>query len=105
MRCAMLRRVLPVACLLVVFSAVDATAQGRRGGGPGGGPGGPGGPGGFTRSPFTLLSQESVQKELQMTPQQVQAVTTINEQQRTAMGQAFQLDREERGTRMQEISK
>src|ERR1041385_2004098 len=101
MRCAMLRRVLPVVCLLVLMTAVEAAAQGRRGG-PGGGPGGPGGPGGFTRSPLTLLSQESVQKELQMTPQQVQAVTTISEQQRTAMGQAFQLDREERGARMQE---
>jgi hypothetical protein len=105
----MFRRVLPVVCLLVLVTVSEATAQGRRGpggqAGPGGPGGGPGGPGGFTRSPMMLLGQESVQKELQMTTQQVQALTTIFEQQRTAMTQAFQLDREERGTRMQEIGK
>jgi len=51
-----------------------------------------------------LLSQESVQKDLQLNPQQVQALTTIFEQQRTAMSQAFQLDREERGARLQDLA-
>jgi hypothetical protein len=52
-----------------------------------------------------LLGQESVQKELQLTPQQVQALTSISEQQRTSMQQAFQLDREERGDKIQQINK
>ena len=52
-----------------------------------------------------LLGQESVQKELQLTPTQVQALNSISEKQRTAMSQAFQLDREERGDKIQQISK
>lgn len=107
----MFRRVLPVVCLLALGVGSDAVAQrgggdrgGDRGGGDRGGRGGPGG--GFSRSssPTMLLGQDSVQKELQLNSQQVQALKTIFEQQRTAMSQAFQLDREERGEKIQKIS-
>ena len=94
----MIRRVLPGVCLLVLVSLAEARAQGWRGG-----PGGPGAP--SRSSPTMLLGQESVQKELQLSPAQVQSLTAISEQQRTAMSQTFQLDRSERGARMQEISK
>ncbi|HEY5311580.1 MAG TPA: hypothetical protein VIK18_03645 [Pirellulales bacterium] len=105
----MFRRVLPVVCLLALATATDALAQGRQGGGgrggPGGGRGGPGGGFSRTSSPSMLLGQDSVQKELQLTTQQVQAIKSISEQQRTAMSQTYQLDREERGEKMQQISK
>ncbi|HWC89599.1 MAG TPA: hypothetical protein VG433_08090 [Pirellulales bacterium] len=51
-----------------------------------------------------LLGQDSVQKELQLTSPQVQALKTISENQRTAMSQAYQLDREERGEKIQKIN-
>lgn len=100
-------RLLATVSLLVLLPVVTVQAQGRRGGpgGPGGF-GGPGGPGGGMRmSPTMLLGQESVQKELQLSPEQVKTLQAISDQQRNAMAQTFQLDREERGARMQEISK
>lgn len=102
----MYRRVLLVVCLLASGTVTDALAQGRGGfgGDRGGGRGGPGGGFSRTSSPAMLLGQDSVQKELQLTSQQVQAVKSISEQQRTAMSQAYQLDREERGEKIQKIN-
>ncbi|HWB00139.1 MAG TPA: hypothetical protein VG713_16710 [Pirellulales bacterium] len=99
----MFLRALPLVCVLIVVMVTDATAQSRRGGWSR-----RGGPGGSSRSsPTMLLGQESVQKELQLNPKQIEALTKISEQQRAAMSQLFQqdLDRDERSEQMQAIGK
>ncbi|HEX4147796.1 MAG TPA: hypothetical protein VHY20_02365 [Pirellulales bacterium] len=111
----MFRRALPVVCLLALVLVTESMAQDRGRGGPGGSSGGDrggdrGGRGGYSgrssrSSPVSLLGQESVQKELQLTPKQVQALASISEQQRAAISQAYQLEREERYPKIEEINK
>jgi hypothetical protein len=96
-----MRLVLPVTCCLVL-STVPVWAQPPADGGSGRG----GRFGGMrSSSPAMLLGQESVQKDLSLSPEQIQAINSISEQRRAAMSEAFQLDRSERDQRMQEISK
>jgi Spy/CpxP family protein refolding chaperone len=59
--------------------------------------------GGFFVSPLMLLGQESVQKELKLTDDQVKKVQELTEKQRDAFRDFQNLDQDERRKKMQEI--
>jgi Spy/CpxP family protein refolding chaperone len=70
-----------------------------------GGFGGGGGLGGFDRSGLFLLSQDSVQKELKLSPDQASQVNNLLEKSRESFGGFRDLSREERRRRMEETAK
>jgi len=71
----------------VVFATSSAMAQGPGGRGPGGrGAGGPGGGGDL----FGLLNNESVQKELEIVPSQLDDIRELGEEMRESMRDMFQ---------------
>ncbi len=70
----------------VVFTANSAMAQGPGGRGPGGGFGGPGGGGDL----FGLLNNESVQKELEVVPSQLDDIRELGQDMRESMREMFQ---------------
>lgn len=73
----------------VVFATSSAMAQGPGGRGPGGGFGGPGGPGGGGDL-FGLLNNESVQKELEIVPSQLEDIRELGQEMRDSMRDIFQ---------------
>ncbi len=77
----MLRRYRWVAVVAILMSASVAFAQQR--------PGGFGGPGGGGNSPFTLVANEAVQKELNLSDEQVGDVKTLGDKVREEMRSAF----------------
>lgn len=115
----MLRQCRWVAVVAMLLSCSVASAQrpgggqGGFGGGQGGFGGGFGGPGGGMNSPFTLVRNEAVQKELNLSDEQVGDLKTLgdkySEEMRSAGGgrEAFQglqdLSREEREKKMAEL--
>ena len=106
----MLRQCRWVAVAAVLLSGSMVSAQQRPGGGQGGFGGGFGG---GTNSPFTLVRNEAVQKELNLSDEQVGDLKTlgdkVSEETRSAGGgrEAFQglqdLPREERDKKMAEL--
>jgi Spy/CpxP family protein refolding chaperone len=85
------------ALLLVAASGSPASAQqGRRAG--------PGGFGMFDRAGTFLLTQESVQSELKLSPDQVNEVTQLNEKRRESFRGMRDLSRDERRKKMEEMS-
>lgn len=90
----MLRSSRWVAVAAILLSATVASAQ-RPGGGQGGRPGGFGGgfgfggPGGGMNSPFMLVANEAVQKELDLSDEQVGDVKTLGAQMREEMQPIF----------------
>src|SRR5438309_229780 len=98
---------LGLALLLVVLVAASADAQNRgRGGarGAGRGFGGPAGPGGGN---IALVQSEQVQKELEMTDDQKQAIGKIGDEVRAEMRESLgglrDLSPEERRAKMAEL--
>src|SRR6516165_7609071 len=89
-----------LAAAVVALVASPALAQRQRQGG-GGRQGG--GFGGMSQS--LLLTQESVQKELKLTPDQVTKVKDMAEKQRGALQGLQGLSQEERRAKMQEMAK
>jgi Spy/CpxP family protein refolding chaperone len=85
---------LVLAAAVVALVASPAMAQRQRQ---------PRGGGGF--GPAALLSQESVQKELKLSDDQVKKVKDLGEKSREAFSKLRDLDREERTKKMQEINK
>lgn len=89
----MLRRFQWVAVVALLLSSSVAFAQQRPGGGQGGRPGGFGGgfggPGGGGNSSLTLVANEAVQKDLNLTDEQVGDVKTLGDQVREEMRSAF----------------
>ena len=76
-----------VCAAAVVFATNSAMAQGPGGRGPGGGgPGGPGGGGDL----FSLLNNESVQKELEVVPSQLDDIRDLGQKMRESMRDMFQ---------------
>jgi Spy/CpxP family protein refolding chaperone len=61
--------------------------------------------GGGFGGPAFLLTQESVQKELKLSDDQVKKIKDVGEKSREAFGKLRDLDREERTKKMQEINK
>lgn len=108
----MLRQFRWLAVVAILLSSSVAFAQ-RPGGGQGGFGGFGGGFGGGVNSPFTLVRNEAVQKELNLTDEQVGDLKTLgdkySEEMRAAGGgrEAFQglqdLSREEREKKMAEL--
>jgi Spy/CpxP family protein refolding chaperone len=61
--------------------------------------------GGFGLGPAFLLTQESVQKELKLSDDQLKKVKDLGEKMREARGKLRDLDREEARKKMQELTK
>lgn len=75
-----------VCAAAVVFATNSAMAQGPGGRGPGGAFGGPGGGGDL----FGLLNNESVQKELEIVPSQLDDIRELGQEMRESMRDMFQ---------------
>ena len=61
--------------------------------------------GGMFRSPAMLLQQESVQKDLKLSDNQIKEVQELGEMTREKFGELRDLEPEERGKKMQELMK
>lgn len=83
-----------LAAAVVAIAASPVLAQQRQGGGRG-----------FGGGVMFLLGQESVQKELKLSEEQVKKVQELGEKQREAFQGLRDLGQEERRTKMQELAK
>lgn len=94
-----------MAALLIVASSAQAQRPGGGRGGFGRGPGGPGGPGGG--SPLNLLGVEAIQKELELSEDQIAKFKEIGEGMRSQMQEMFSglrdLPQEERRAKFEEL--